>query len=65
MHCSVNFTLFICGMNWTAFAIVVLFLALISAAYHKRRGYFFRRTFVLACMGFGGIGLLVYKLVLG
>jgi len=52
-------------MNWTVFAIVVLFLALISAAYHKRRGYFFWRTFILACMGFGGIGLLVYKLILG
>jgi len=52
-------------MNWMVFSAVVSLLALVSAAYHKRRGYFFWRTFIIACMGFGGIGLLIYKMVLG
>ncbi|MBP9151722.1 MAG: hypothetical protein KBF73_05525 [Flavobacteriales bacterium] len=49
-------------MNWTLFSAVVLFLSLVSASYHRRRGYFFWRTFIMALMGFAGMGLLIYQL---
>jgi hypothetical protein len=51
-------------MKWVVFAIVVLLLSWISASYHKRNGYFFWRTFIMAVMGFSGLGLLIYKLFL-
>jgi hypothetical protein len=49
-------------MNWIWLAAMVVFLAWISANYHRRRGYYFWRTFIMAIMGFGGLGLLFYKL---
>jgi hypothetical protein len=49
---------------WIIFGIVVVVLAWVSAMYHKRRGYFFWRTFILAIMGFGGLGLFILKLLI-
>lgn len=51
------------SMNWILFGVVVVLLAWLSASYHKKQGYFFWRTFVMAVMGFAGLGLLFYKLL--
>jgi len=49
-------------MDRILFAAVIMFLAWLSAMYHRRRGYFFWRTFILACMGLGGLAMLFYTL---
>ena len=49
-------------MKWVVFAVVVLTLSWLSASYHKRNGYFFWRTFIMAVIGFAGLGLLFFKL---
>jgi len=49
-------------MKWIAFSAVVLILSWLSASYHKQKGYFFWRTFIMAVMGFSGVGLLFFKL---
>jgi hypothetical protein len=51
-------------IKWIVFAVVVLLLAWLSASYHKKQGYFFWRTFMMAVLGFTGLGLLFYKLFL-
>lgn len=46
---------------WFYFALIVL--AYLSAAYHRKQGYPFWRTFILAVMGFAGLGLLIVKMI--
>jgi len=48
---------------WLYFALIVLVLAYLSAAYHRQHGYPFWRTFILAVMGFAGLGLLIVKMI--
>jgi hypothetical protein len=52
------------SLNWILFSLVVLLLAWLSASYHRAKGYFFWRTFIMAIMGFTGLGLLFFKLFL-
>lgn len=49
-------------IGWVIFGIAVLLLAWLSASYHKKQGYFFWRTFIMAIMGFAGLGLLFYRM---
>jgi hypothetical protein len=49
-------------MKWLVFAFVVVLLSWLSASYHKKNGYFFWRTFIMAILGFTGLGLLLFKL---
>lgn len=47
---------------WFLFVLVVLVLAYLSAEYHRTQGYPFWRTFIMAVIGFLGIGLLIVKM---
>jgi uncharacterized membrane protein YdbT with pleckstrin-like domain len=49
-------------MKWLIFAVIVVLLSWLSASYHRRNGYFFWRTFIMAILGFTGLLLLVWKL---
>jgi len=51
-------------MKWGIFAFAVLLLSWVSARYHERNGYYFWRTFIMAILGFTGLGLLFFKLFL-
>ncbi len=51
--------------GWFIFVLVVLVLAYLSASYHHHQGYPFWRTFILAVIGFTGLGLFVFKLIIG
>jgi len=51
--------------HWVIFAAGVVVLAYLSAAYHHHQGYPFWRTFLLALMGFAGLGLFIIKLFAG
>lgn len=50
---------------WFIFALVVLVMAYLSASYHSQQGYPFWCTFILSVMGFTGLGLFVFKLLIG
>jgi len=57
----------LCGMispGWFVFSLIVLVMAYLSASYHHQQGYHFWRTFVLAIIGFTGIGVIIYKMFL-
>jgi hypothetical protein len=51
--------------SWFIFSLIVLVLAYLSASYHSQQGYPFWRTFILSVMGFTGLGLFVFKLLIG
>lgn len=52
------------GPGWFVFVLIVLVMAYLSASYHHQQGYHFWRTFVLAIIGFTGIGVIIYKMFL-
>lgn len=57
----------LCAMispGWFIFLLIVLVLAYLSASYHYKEGYPFWRTFILASMGFFGLGLMLFQLFL-
>lgn len=52
-------------VGWALFSATVLVKAFGSAAYHRRQGYPFIRTFIMAVLGFAGLGLLLFKMFNG
>lgn len=49
-------------MNYYLIGGGIIALSYLSAKYHKRNGYFFWRTFILAIIGFTGLFLIVYQM---